>query len=53
MLKQTVGFLASAVAIAVVALILGVLVRLSWSPQGSHAAPSTDSGSSGPDQGAR
>ena len=42
MVKQVVGFLASVVAVAVVALILAVLVRLSWSPQDGSPAPSAD-----------
>lgn len=38
-LKQVVGYFASAVALAVVALILGVLVRLSWGQQEGNPAP--------------
>ena len=50
MLKQVVGLLASVVAIAVVALILAVLVRLSWSPRKGYPAPSLDPASSSADK---
>ncbi len=53
MLKQAVGLLASVVAIAVVALILAVLVRLSWSPRDGYPAPSPDPASSKPDKALR
>ena len=42
MLKHAVGFLASAAGIAVVALLLGVLVRLASDTRGSFSMPSAD-----------
>ena len=48
MLRQAVGLLASVVAVAVLALILAVLVRLSWGQQKGYPAPSSDTGSSRP-----
>ena len=48
MLKQAVGLLASVVAIAVLALILAVLVRLSWGQQKGYPAPSPEPGSPRP-----
>ncbi len=51
MLKQVVGLLASVVAIAVVALILAVLVRLSWgSRKGAIPVPRLDPASSRADK---
>jgi hypothetical protein len=48
MLRQAVGLLASVVAVAVLALILAVLVRLSWGQKKGYPAPSPDTGSSRP-----
>lgn len=47
-LKQAVGILASAAGIAGVALLLGVLARLSWDSRDGFSVPSQDGNSAAP-----